>query len=573
MYLKIPHHLKKYIIEQNYNQYTYIDQACWRFIMKISVDFFKKYADQVYTEGLQKTGITLNKIPRIKSIDKKLSTFGWRAVCVRGFIPPTAFMEFQSLKILPIAADMRNHRNLTYTPAPDIVHEAAGHAPIIANKDYAKYLVNYGEIAVKSILSSEDMDIYYTIRELSDLKEGSKIDTKNISRCEKNLEKLSKNISYISESSLLSRMNWWTVEYGLIGTIKNSRIYGAGLLSSIGESENCINKKIKKIPFNLDCINYDYNITEQQPQLFITPNYNFLTKELKKISKQMAYKVGGEYGVKQAIKAKTVCTVEIDEIIQISGILSEYMINQKNDFNFIKLLGPSQICYKNKEISSHGGNYHSSGYSTPLGKLKTYNKAIHQLNKQNMDELNLIKNGLVTLDFQGDITLTGKVKNILKRNSRIILVTFTNCEVKKDKLILFEPNWGNFDLISGSKITSVFGGPCDSVNYYKKIENKKSRYKKYNIKNIISNEDKILNKYFKLISEVKKNELDKLSRIYTDIEKKGINDWLLKYEFLVKTNCNKDLPWIKNIYVDLKKLSLKNSDISRAIKRSLNLFS
>ena len=73
--------------------------------MKISTDFFKKNADEIYFEGLKETGITLNKIPKIESIDQKLSNFGWRTVCVRGFIPPNAFMEFQSLKILPIAAD------------------------------------------------------------------------------------------------------------------------------------------------------------------------------------------------------------------------------------------------------------------------------------------------------------------------------------------------------------------------------------------------------------------------------------------------------------------------------------
>ena len=50
------------------------------------------------------------------------------------------------------AIGKKNYRNITYTPAPDIVHEAAGHAPIIANKDYANYLINYGEVAVKSIL-------------------------------------------------------------------------------------------------------------------------------------------------------------------------------------------------------------------------------------------------------------------------------------------------------------------------------------------------------------------------------------------------------------------------------------
>ena len=72
-------------------------------------------------------------------------------------------MEFQSLKILPIAADMRSHEHLTYTPSPDIVHEAAGHAPIIANKDYANYLISYGEIASKAIMSKEDMNLYYAI--------------------------------------------------------------------------------------------------------------------------------------------------------------------------------------------------------------------------------------------------------------------------------------------------------------------------------------------------------------------------------------------------------------------------
>ena len=573
MYLNIPSHLKKYIVSQHYEEYTYIDHACWRFIMKLSVDFFKSNADDIYLEGLKKTGITLNEIPKIKNIDKKLSKFGWRAVCVRGFIPPTAFMEFQSLKILPIAADMRNHRNITYTPAPDIVHEAAGHAPIIANKDYANYLINYGEIAVKSILSSEDMDIYYAIRELSDLKEKSNLTNREILKYEKKLKKLSNNITYLSESSLLARMNWWTVEYGLVGAANNPKIYGAGLLSSVGESENCLNKKIKKIPFTLDCINYDYDITEQQPQLFVTPNYKFLSAELKKFSKKMAYKKGGEYGIKEAIKAKTICSIEIDKLIQISGVISNYMINKNGDIYFIKLSGPTQICYKNKEINSHGVDYHSEGYSTPLGKLKKYNKPIHKLTNKEKVELKLAKNNIVTLNFKDDISLKGQIKNILKRNSRIILISFTNCTLTKNKLVLFDPSWGEFDLVTGTTISSVFGGPSDSVNYYRKIKSKKSRYKKYNIKKKLNEEDEILNNFFKLISQTKNNDLDKLYNIYEKITKSKIKDWLIKYEFLEKTNCNLSIPWIKTIFNDLQKLSLKNTDLSRAIKRSLKLFS
>ena len=90
---KIPNHLKQYIVKQNYNQYTYIDQACWRFIMKVSIDFFKEHADNIYIKGLKDTGITVNQIPKISTINKKLLRFGWKAVCVRGFIPPQAFME------------------------------------------------------------------------------------------------------------------------------------------------------------------------------------------------------------------------------------------------------------------------------------------------------------------------------------------------------------------------------------------------------------------------------------------------------------------------------------------------
>ena len=95
--------------------------------MDISIPFFKKHAHSSYFEGLNKTGITFNKIPSIKDMNEKMSRIGWGAVPVRGFIPPWAFMEFQALGVLPIACDIRNSENLTYTPAPDIIHESAGH--------------------------------------------------------------------------------------------------------------------------------------------------------------------------------------------------------------------------------------------------------------------------------------------------------------------------------------------------------------------------------------------------------------------------------------------------------------
>jgi len=575
MQLRIPRHLKKYVVEQNYTDYSYIDQACWRFIMKISINFFKKNADSIYSDGLNKTGITLNRIPHIKSIDKKLFKFGWRAVCVRGFIPPNAFMEFQSLKILPIAADMRNHSHITYTPSPDIVHEAAGHAPIIANQDYAQYLIDYGELAAKAIMSSEDLNIYYAIRELSDIKENINATPKEIEKANKKLKKTVKSISYISESAMLARMNWWTVEYGLIGDTDNPKIYGAGLLSSIGESENCFKNMVKKIPFSIDCINYSYDITEQQPQLFVTPNYKFLSKELKKLSKNMAYKIGGTYGLETAKKANTLCTVEFDDLIQISGVVNNFITDKKNQIHFVSFSGPSQICLNNKEILSHGADYHTHGYSSPIGKLIGFNNPIYKLSTNEIKKLNLYQNKNITLEFENKISVNGTIKNILKNKSRIILITFKDCTVKHNNKNLFQPVWGDYDLICASKVTSVFGGACDSPKYYKKINLINSRYDKYNIKKSIGGKNIILNNFFKNISALKNIEgnIPHLYNLYKRMKRKSIVDWLLKYEFLEVTNCNRKLDWVNDIYLDLEKMSSQNTDLSRAIKRALKLFS
>ena len=75
-----------------------------------------------------------------------LGKIGWGAVAVDGFIPPAAFMEFQAYKVLVIACDMRQLHHIEYTPAPDIVHEAAGHAPIIVDREYSDYLQRFGEV-------------------------------------------------------------------------------------------------------------------------------------------------------------------------------------------------------------------------------------------------------------------------------------------------------------------------------------------------------------------------------------------------------------------------------------------
>ena len=146
-----PKHLLQFAVDQRYDDYTPVDHAVWRFIMRQNIFFLREYAHKVYFQGLLNTGISFDRIPRIQEMNDILSKIEWGAVAVDGFIPPAAFVEFQAYKVLVIACDMRQIHHIEYTPAPDIVHEAAGHAPIIVDREYSKYLQRFGEVGAKAM--------------------------------------------------------------------------------------------------------------------------------------------------------------------------------------------------------------------------------------------------------------------------------------------------------------------------------------------------------------------------------------------------------------------------------------
>ena len=267
---RLPKHLKQFIKPQDYSDYTPINQAVWRYVMRKNVDYLSQVAHDSYIDGLKKTGIAVDSIPNMYGMNRILKEIGWAAVAVDGFIPPNDFMEFQAYNVLVIACDIRQLEHIEYTPAPDIIHEGAGHAPIIANPEYAEYLRRFGEIGCKAIPSSKDYELYEAIRLLSILKEAEDTPASEIEKAEKQVEFVQNNMGELSEMSQIRNLHWWTVEYGLIGSIENHKIYGAGLLSSIGESAWCMTDNVKKIPYTIDAATQSFDITKPQPQLFVT---------------------------------------------------------------------------------------------------------------------------------------------------------------------------------------------------------------------------------------------------------------------------------------------------------------
>ena len=364
----LPKHLLQYVVDQNYKHYTAIDQAVWRYVMRQNINYLPSVCHGSYIDGLKKTGLSVDSIPSMYGMTRILKDIGWYAVAVDGFIPPTVFMEFQAHNVLVIAADIRQIDHIGYTPAPDILHEAAGHAPIIADEKYSNYLKKFGEIGSKAFSSAKDLELFNAIRELSILKEAPGIDQNTIKKSEDRVLNLQLAINNLSEMARIRNLHWWTVEYGLIGDLTNPKIYGAGLLSSISESVNCLSNKVKKIAYDINAADIVFDITKEQPQLFVASDFNHLNKVLDDFSETMAFKKGGDYAVELAIGSKSVSTCEFNSGIQVSGIFNE-LIKVKKKGVYLKTHGPTALSYKGKEIRNHGIHYHSDGFGAPIGVI------------------------------------------------------------------------------------------------------------------------------------------------------------------------------------------------------------
>ena len=462
----LPAHLKQFIVEQHYEHYTPVDHAVWRYVMRQNYSYLKNIAYYPYIPGLHAAGLTIEKIPDLQEMNDALGKIGWGAVTVDGFIPPAAFMEYQAYRVLVIAADIRQLNHIEYTPAPDIIHESAGHAPIIADKDYHQYLSYFGSIGAKAIFSAQDFELYEAIRELSILKEMPDADPAELKRAEDLLQYRQENMGPPSEMALLSRLHWWTVEYGLIGTLENPKIYGAGLLSSIGESVSCMLPEVEKLWYNKYTVNYTYDITKTQPQLFVTESFQNLIDVLEEFADTMTFRVGGAYGLTKAIESKNTCTAVYSSGLQVSGTFTEFKADQDNSPIFIKTTGPSALAVNNKQLNGHGKDYHKDGFSSPVGKLKGIDKPLEDFTADELKDVGIIKGLQAILDFESGITVNGLVTAILSEEEKILLITFENCTVKGPKgELLFDPAWGVYDMAVGEEITSVFCGAADKDAY------------------------------------------------------------------------------------------------------------
>jgi phenylalanine-4-hydroxylase len=567
---KIPRHLQKYVVDQQYEKYTPIDHAVWRYVMRQNHNYLKDTAHQAYVGGLKASGISVEKIPNVMDMNKALKPFGWGAANIDGFIPGVIFFDFQAHGILPIASDIRKLENIQYTPAPDIIHEAAGHAPILCEDKFSEYVKLFGQIGSKALATSEEHELFEAVRTYSNLLESGKATKAEIDAAKANFEEKQAQVTELSEAEQISRLYWWTVEYGLIGSVDQPQIYGAGLLSSVSEGRSSLTDSVQKIPFDLQTvIETGFDITKPQPQLFVCDNFDQLIHAVNEFSETMAFKVGGTRGLDKALRSNHTATIEYSSGLQLTGTLRNILKDGNGEAIYIQTDGPSALAFDNTELSGHGKTTHQDGFGAPIGRIVNMIKPLEKLTDAELKEIGMEIGKVCTLEYESGVKLVGTPVQWIRKDDNLLLISLRDCTVSFAHQTLFQPDWGTYDLAIGEKISSVFAGAADSEQFYADLEEVET-------KPLAKRELSQLEQLYGKVRNIRDNADPDIEVVLTDVIEKLTTDykedWLLRIEVMELLEKNNLLPEKQLLLKkQLEEIKLLHDEFPVLIERGLLL--
>ena len=237
-------------IHQPYELYSEENHEAWKNLYARIQDRWERYANPKFLEGVGKLNLDPNRVPKIEEINTFLKPLtGFSAKPVSGYIPAFIFFDCLRNRDFPTTITVRDISKLDYLPEPDMFHDVAGHVPMHTDRAFADTLVRFGECALSAAM---------VIQELKD-KELQVQRAKSVIKA-------------------MARFFWFTVEFGLIRSGKDLRVYGSGLLSSYGEITHSIeSSEVQRYPIQLDwAVNQYFEIDHYQPLLFIVDSFDHL---------------------------------------------------------------------------------------------------------------------------------------------------------------------------------------------------------------------------------------------------------------------------------------------------------
>ena len=330
------------------------------------------------------------------------------------------------------------------------------------------------------------------------------------------------------------------------GELGKPKIYGAGLLSSIGESYNCLQPHVRKLPYSLDAVKYNFDITSQQPQLFVTPDFDSLTDVLEEFAAGMALKTGGVSGMIKAVDSEAVATAGYNSGLEVCGIFSQ-VISGDCDVEYIRTAGPTMLCYEGRMLPGHDKDYHRDGFGSPVGKLMGHAKPLEFQSDSDLANSGIVIGQSVVLEYESGVRVVGLLKSIIRKQGKLILMTFDQCMVTLRDHVLFSPAWGLYDMAVGEKIVSVFSGPSDAaafgLSYPVPVE--KTHKIRHTSKALKLHE---LYQEMAIVRE-KTFNLPEIEKLWNELINNYPDEWLLVleiYEFLVLNNQKESAAVVKS---------------------------
>ena len=234
-------------MDQEYEKYTREDHMMWQRLFLRQMQNLPNIASRVYLDGIEKVGFVSDHIPDFnRETNPKLGALtGWEVYVVPGLIPHKEFYTHLSKKQFPASNWLRKPEQIDYLEEPDMFHDTFGHVPLLSNQAFCNFMYDLSKIALKHI-DDEEM-----------------------------LEKI-------------SRLYWYTVEFGLIRENGRLKIYGGGIISSAGESTYCLNDAVPKIDFDVSrVLSTSYHIDKYQDYYFVIDSYSQLYESIAEIEKVM----------------------------------------------------------------------------------------------------------------------------------------------------------------------------------------------------------------------------------------------------------------------------------------------
>jgi phenylalanine-4-hydroxylase len=318
---------------------------------------------------------------------------------------------------------------------------------------------------------------------------------------------------------------------------------------------------VTKIPFSMDCVDVNFDITKPQPQLFVAKDFATLTAALDELGKKMAFSVGGRAGLDKAKKAVATTTAEYDSGVQLSGVLTSFLLDRAGEPCYLQFTGPSQVSFRNQELPGQGARYHKEGYGSPVGRLK---------DGRSPAELGDFKG--TRLEFESGVVVEGRVVDRVERDGRSLLLVFEDCMVKRGEQVLFQPFWGRYDMACGARVVSVFGHAADRANYLAATGgfHQEPGQQKTNL----TDKNRALNDLYAKVRKLRETgaALGELTQVHVALEKNHREDWLLRYSLLELSAAQKiSAPWEKAIRARLDEISGTSAEKAELIARGLEL--